>query len=113
MTALKWTKQQWVWLKDRKVWFIGYHREYLPSSAEVKQVVIAENHDLISVCEHEITPWVEERRINHAMLDMSDIWNLSNIDLIDLTRDQMALTISAIRNKAAIGLGLRPREDNA
>lgn len=107
-----WTKQQWVSLKGRKVWFVGYHREYLPGSTEVKQVVVADGHELLSVTEFSISEW-KEPLSNPAMESLNEIWNLSTQNTDSMSINFLQTLVAQIRNEAARGLGYAGRVRNA
>lgn len=107
--------QSWVNWRDEKVWCVGYDRDYVPDSAEVRTVVIKKHKEqLLIVCEHEISPWMEKRvTATHPMEALNGIFNIATMALNfnDCQHPKTAeYRLQLIRSLASRGLGLTINE---
>lgn len=105
--------QNWVAWKKKKVWCIGYARQYLAGSAETRMVVIKVHPEtLYEVCEHEISVWVEPDHYAHRTNAMDRLNEIRNIvqDALNKNNTHHQKTVEAdLQNVLSIcnqGLGL-------
>lgn len=96
----------WVDFKGDKVWFVGYAKQYLNGSAEVRSVIISVQHNLLEVCLHQIKPWVEASARARPMMILNDIYNKC-VEIEESRAIAVGMIhIKEIRDLAARGLGL-------